>query len=235
MSATIEPSTQRPRRPGLATSLIAALTLLGGGLVACGGSGTSAAPDVHVENATTAPASPGPSSPGQGQGRTQGQKQGQDQPGNRAPLKASRPTGLSVPSAGVHASAMLELGLDGNRELEVPAVPDAGKPGWYTGSVTPGETGASILVAHYDTARGPALLRNVAEVEVGDPITVDRADGSTVRFRIREIQQVDKKDFPTNKVYGKTDRPELRLITCGGPIKNGHRSDNIIFFADLVQ
>lgn len=46
---------------------------------------------------------------------------------------------------------------------------------------------------------------------------------------------MDKKDFPTNKVYGTTDRPELRRITCGGPIKDGHRSDNIIFFAGIVK
>ncbi|WP_315892843.1 sortase domain-bontaining protein [Streptomyces sp. P9(2023)] len=64
---------------------------------------------------------------------------------------------------------------------------------------------------------------------------VGRADGSTATFEVRAIQQVDKKDFPTNKVYGKTDRPELRLITCGGSVEDGHRTDNIILFADLVQ
>ncbi|MFE4860168.1 sortase domain-bontaining protein, partial [Streptomyces sp. NPDC056670] len=95
--------------------------------------------------------------------------------------------------------------------------------------------GASVLVAHYDTANGPALMRNVKDMKVGDVIEVGRADGSTAVFRIRETQQVEKKDFPTHKVYGRTDRPELRLITCGGPIADGHRSANIIFYADLVK
>ncbi|MEU6985075.1 sortase [Streptomyces sp. NPDC046324] len=52
-------------------------------------------------------------------------------------------------------------------------------------------------------------------MRTGDPIEADRADGSTAGFEVRAIQPVDKKDFPTNKVYGKTDRPELWLITCG--------------------
>lgn len=49
-------------------------------------------------------------------------------------------------------------------------------------------------------------------------------------------RQVNKKDFPTNKVYGAIGRPELRLITCGGrPLVDGHRADNIILYADLAQ
>lgn len=78
-------------------------------------------------------------------------------------------------------------------------------------------------------------MRNVRDMPVGDTIEVGGADGSTAVFKIRESEQVGKKDFPLNKVYGTTDRPELRLITCGGPIEDGHRPANIIFCADLVR
>ncbi|MEU5577154.1 class F sortase [Streptomyces huasconensis] len=152
-----------------------------------------------------------------------------------APLKASAPTGLRIPAAGVDATSMLRLGLGPDRELRVPPVDKAQQPGWWTGSVTPGEKGPAVLVAHYDTVNGPALMRNVAKIGIGDAIDVPRADGGTARFRVREIQQVNKKDFPTHKVYGATARPELRLLTCGGPIVGGHRSDNIILYADLVS
>ncbi|MEV5969082.1 sortase [Streptomyces sp. NPDC051921] len=101
--------------------------------------------------------------------------------------------------------------------------------------MTPGERGAAVRVARYDTERGPALLRNVAKMKVGDLIEVDRTDGTTARFTVREIQQIDKKDFPTNKVYGETDRPGLRLITRGDPVRDGHRTDDIIVFADLAK
>ncbi|MFH9858081.1 hypothetical protein [Streptomyces sp. NPDC017202] len=44
---------------------------------------------------------------------------------------------------------------------------------------------------------------------------------------MREIEQV-------SKVYGNTERPELRLIICGGDLTEGHRPDNIILYADLL-
>ncbi|MCX2185265.1 class F sortase [Streptomyces sp. SKN60] len=220
---TAPPSRPARRRAALAGGALA--LAVGGGLLACGGAAgagtntatataTATAPDVVVRNVTVAPAGRDKAAP---------------------PMAASEPTRLVVPSAGVDAGPVLRLGLDADREMQVPSEEQAEQPGWYTGSVTPGERGAAVLVAHYDTARGPALLRDVAGVRTGDLIEVGRADGSTARFAVREIQQVDKKDFPTNKVYGKTERPELRLITCGGPVRDGHRTDNIILFADLVK
>ncbi|MEU6841635.1 class F sortase [Streptomyces sp. NPDC046716] len=150
-----------------------------------------------------------------------------------APLPRSLPVGLRIPSAGVDASSMLRLGLGPDRDLEVPPVDKAREPGWWTGSVTPGQKGAAVIVAHYDTANGPALLRDVARVRVGDEIAVPRADGRTATFAVQEIQQVAKDRFPTRKVYGATSTPQLRLITCGGPIVDGHRADNIILYASL--
>ncbi len=132
------------------------------------------------------------------------------------------------------AGPLLELGLAANGTVEVPSVADGNRIGWYTKAVTPGETGPAVLIGHFDTARGPAVLRNVSKIRTGDEITVSRADGTTAVFRVRELEQVDKKNFPTAKVYGNTARPELRVITCGGEITEGHRPDNIIVYADLV-
>ncbi|MFD4867910.1 class F sortase [Streptomyces sp. NPDC058412] len=151
-----------------------------------------------------------------------------------APLPASRPVRVRIPAAGVDASPLLGLGLAADGTVEVPSVADGDKIGWYTKGVTPGETGPAVLIGHFDTARGPAVLKDVARVRVGEEITVARADGSTAVFRVRELEQVDKKAFPTAKVYGDTTRPELRVITCGGEITDGHRPDNIILYADLV-
>ncbi|WP_405942173.1 class F sortase [Streptomyces sp. NBC_00207] len=151
-----------------------------------------------------------------------------------APMAASEPVRVRIPAAGVDASPLLRLGLAADGTVEVPSVPDGDKIGWYTKGVTPGETGPAVLIGHFDTARGPAVLKDVARVRVGEEITVSRADGSTAVFRVRELEQVDKKKFPTAKVYGDTARPELRIITCGGEITDGHRPDNIILYADLV-
>ncbi|RPF41123.1 sortase family protein [Streptomyces sp. Ag109_G2-6] len=151
-------------------------------------------------------------------------------------LERSRPTGLRIEAAGVDAHRMLALKTDpATGELNVPD-PDteADTPGWWTQGATPGEKGVSVLVAHFDTKHGPALMKDVAKIGLGDLVEVPREDGSTARFKIREIEDVNKKDFPTQKVYADTARPELRLLTCGGDIENGHRTNNVILYADLV-
>ncbi|MET8967593.1 class F sortase [Streptomyces hydrogenans] len=150
------------------------------------------------------------------------------------PLARSLPVRVQLPAAAVDARGVLDLGLNADGTVEVPSVAQADRIGWYGKGVTPGETGPAVLIGHFDTARGPAVLKDVSKVRVGDEITVTRADGTAAVFRVRELQQVDKDAFPTEKVYGDTRRPELRVITCGGELVDGHRPDNIILYADLV-
>ncbi|MFE3072216.1 class F sortase [Streptomyces sp. NPDC059247] len=150
------------------------------------------------------------------------------------PLARSLPVRVRVPAAGVDTGPVLPLGLAADGTVEVPPVEDADRIGWYDKGVTPGQTGPAVLIGHFDTVRGPAVLRNVSRVRVGDEIAVDRADGTTAVFRIRKLAQVGKDAFPTAEVYGDTRGPELRLVTCGGELTGGHRPDNIILYADLV-
>ncbi|WP_030763352.1 MULTISPECIES: class F sortase [unclassified Streptomyces] len=196
-----------------ATALLAPLALAV--LTACGGApaaSPASAPTPHIGPASAAPA---------------------EVPTATA-MPASEPVRVRIPSAGVDTSPVLGLGLAADGTVEVPSVADADRIGWYTKGVTPGQTGPAVLIGHFDTARGPAVLKDVSRVRTGEEITISRADGTTAVFRVRELEQVDKKHFPTAKVYGDTARPELRVITCGGEITDGHRPDNIILYADLV-
>lgn len=151
-----------------------------------------------------------------------------------APMAASKPVRVRIPAASVDASPILDLGLADDGTVQVPSVAQAERIGWYDKGVTPGQTGPAVLIGHYDTVEGPAVLKDIEKIKVGDPIVVDRADGSTATFTVRELEQVDKKHFPTTKVYGNTRRPELRVITCGGALRDGHRPDNIVVYADLT-
>ncbi|MFD7032019.1 sortase domain-bontaining protein [Streptomyces sp. NPDC059917] len=206
-------SRSRSRRVVLTTAVAFAAT---GALAACGaGTGARPAPDPKV--GSTAAAAVEPAS-------------------NAAhALPRSRPTGMKIDAAGVDAKKMVDLAVDASGELGVPdAGTEADVPGWWAAGATPGERGVSVLVAHFDTKYGPALMKDVKKIKLGDLIEVPREDGKTAKFKIREIEDVDKKDFPTDKVYGDTTRPELRLLTCGGEIEDGHRTNNVIFYGDLV-
>ncbi|MET9957595.1 class F sortase [Streptomyces sp. NPDC006326] len=210
----------RPVRPLLATALLGPLALAA--LTGCGGAPAAPTPPPHIAAPAAAPA-PDPASAA-----------ATASTGAVTALPASEPVRVRIPAAGVDAGPLLKLGLAADGTVEVPSVADGDKIGWYTKAVTPGETGPAVLIGHFDTARGPAVLRNVSRIRTGDRITVTRADGTTAVFGVRELEQVDKKSFPTAKVYGNTARPELRLITCGGELTDGHRPDNIIVYADLV-
>ncbi|MFD0152675.1 class F sortase [Streptomyces sp. NPDC055721] len=204
---------RRPRRartaPLLLVAVLAALTGCSAGTT------PPTTPPARVSEATAAPAPTASAVPAR-------------------PLSRSLPVRVRLPAAGVDTGPVLELGLAADGTVEVPSVEDADRIGWYDKGVTPGETGPAVLIGHFDTARGPAVLKDVSRVRVGDEIAVTRADGKVAVFRVRELEQVDKKTFPTAKVYGDTTRPELRLITCGGELVDGHRPDNIILYADLV-
>lgn len=186
-------------------------------LAGCGADGHAATPPPHITASASAPVTPEPS-------RT----------GAPAAMPASVPVRVTIPAAGVDTGPMLRLGLNADGTIEVPSVPQADRIGWYEKGVTPGETGPAVLVGHFDTANGPAVMKDVGKIKPGDTIDVGREDGTRAVFAVTALEQVDKDAFPTEKVYGRTDRPELRLITCGGEITDGHRPDNIIVYADLV-
>ncbi|MFE9569990.1 class F sortase [Streptomyces sp. NPDC006692] len=202
-------SRTRAARSVVATLFVVALGVSATG---CGSGGAKATPPPNITAASSVPAAPKAA----------------------APLPASKPVRVKIPAAGVDAGPILDLGLADDGTVEVPSVADADRIGWYDKGVTPGQTGPAVLIGHFDTVKGPAVLKDVAKVKVGDTISVDRADGKTAEFKVRALEQVDKKTFPTQKVYGNTDRPELRVITCGGELTGGHRPDNIILYADLV-
>ncbi|MFG3002235.1 sortase domain-bontaining protein [Streptomyces sp. NPDC048340] len=213
--AAPRPAPSRTRRTRRAVATTALAVAVSGGLAACGGGGggTKLPPDPKVGSTASAPA-----------------------PDSGAALPKSKPTGMKIDAAGVDAKKMVDLKVDAaSGELGVPnADTDANNPGWWTEGVTPGEKGVAVLVAHFDTKYGPALMKDVKKIKLGDLIEVPREDGKTAKFKIREIEDVNKNQFPTDKVYGDTDRSELRLLTCGGELKDGHRTNNVIFYADLV-
>ncbi|MEU7161202.1 class F sortase [Streptomyces chrestomyceticus] len=206
------------RLPGRLLTAASLLLLVAGGVLiargALNGGAPGAAPPAHVANVGAPAAVPRASAP--------------------AALPASRPVRVRIPAAGVNTGPVLGLGLAADGTVQVPSVAQADRIGWYDQGVTPGETGPAVLIGHYDTVDGPAVLRNVGRIAPGDRIYVDRADGRTAVFAVRALQQVDKKAFPTQRVYGDTDRPELRLVTCGGGLVDGHRPDNVVVYADLV-
>ncbi|WP_322779249.1 class F sortase [Frankia sp. Cas4] len=145
----------------------------------------------------------------------------------------NRPTFLRIPVLAT-AAAVGSVGLEPDGTLQVPTA--WGDIGWYEYGPRPGEVGAAVLVGHYDSTTGPAVFYQLDKIKKSDMIDVSLADGTVAHFAVDRIQEVSKATFPVAEVYGKVDRPELRLITCGGDFdrKTHHYVDNMIVFAHAV-
>ncbi|WP_236792498.1 class F sortase [Amycolatopsis sp. GM8] len=145
------------------------------------------------------------------------------------------PTWVNLPSIGARSS-LVPLGLNADRTVQVPPVDQPLQAGWYQYSPPPGQAGPAVILGHIDGNRQKGIFWRLHEMKTGDQVQVGQANGGTLTFTVTKVDQVAKKEFPTDAVYGNTADPELRLITCGGAFDAADRNylDNIIVYAKLV-
>jgi sortase (surface protein transpeptidase) len=144
------------------------------------------------------------------------------------------PVRISIPSIGVNAR-VIPLGLNRDHTIQVPK--NLAETGWFRPGPEPGEPGAAVIVGHLAARSGPGVFLHLANLRVGGVITIHLRNGSVVRFVARSMIRVSKSRFPTSRVYARTSKPTLRLITCAGRLnpQTGRHSDNYIVFASLAS
>lgn len=155
------------------------------------------------------------------------------EPDQTTPARVAYPATIRIPSIQVEAP-IIKLGLRDDGSLEVPKEPEI--TGWWQGGSKPGQTGPAVIVGHIDSTTGPAVFYGLRHLQAGDPVHIEREDGSTVTYLVESAERHPKDDFPTLAVYGPTDQPTLRLVTCGGVFDREALSyeDNFIVFATLA-
>ncbi|MFI6931612.1 class F sortase [Streptomyces sp. NPDC050287] len=151
------------------------------------------------------------------------------------PMAPSPPTAIRIPSIGVDAP-VVGLEADQSGHLRTPPETDNNLAGWYQDGTRPGSTGNAIIAGHVDTPRGRAVFYALGAVHKGDTIAVTRADRSTALFSVYGIEVHPKNAFPDELVYGATQQPELRVITCGGRYTKatGYQA-NVVVYARLAK
>lgn len=149
------------------------------------------------------------------------------------PRPAAMPVAIEAPAVGI-AADLVAVGKTSDGAL---AVPDFGMAGWYEHSVRPGETGAAVLAGHVDSTTGPDVFFTLRELGPGDEVVVRGADGVATTFVVDHVETTDKDQLPVDRIFGHTDRSELRLITCGGAFDRSVRSyeSNVIVYATAVS
>lgn len=197
----------------------------------------------------------------------QGTTEHQDQPPSLSAPDASTmvPIALRVMDAAGkvvienHTDDWVPLGLQGvdgvpvtppgkKNEIQIPD--GANTLGWYCpaklprcGAPVPGQPGPAVVLGHVNLNGKAGVFNTLAHVKVGYQIEIDRRDGATLLFKVTRVTFPKKTAFPTDEVYGDTDSPALRLITCGGgdnslitvPGAGRSYTNNTIVFADEVS
>ncbi|MGJ9407452.1 class F sortase [Nesterenkonia aurantiaca] len=149
---------------------------------------------------------------------------------------AAAPESFEISSIGA-GSELMHLGLREDNTLDVPPGDPGSPASWYTGSPAPGDPGPAVLLGHVDDSLGePGVFADLPALVEGDEITIDREDGTTATFEVTKAEQYYQDTFPTLEVYGNTEDPELRLITCDGYNQaTGEYEDNYVVYATLVS
>ncbi|MGC4885625.1 class F sortase [Micromonospora sp. DT227] len=227
------PSTVRgtSRRSARRTATTLALALCG--MAALTGAGMVGAswPTGASSPPPQPPAAAAPPSPSQ-----QAPDASPDATPNRSALAASPPSRITIPRIGVRAD-VLALGVNDDGTVQVPPLDQAMNAGWYKLGASPGELGNAVIMGHVDSAKiGPAVFFRLGELRPGDTVSVERADRTEVTFQVDGLKSYPKDQFPTELVYGPSDRASLRVITCGGRFDEQKRSytDNVIVFATMT-
>ncbi|GAA5152648.1 class F sortase [Amycolatopsis dongchuanensis] len=185
---------------------IAAALLLALTLTGCGGSGGQAAPPAPTTSVSVT-----------------------------KPYDKLRPTEVKIPKIGA-SSSLISVAINKDGEIAVPPVNEPMQAAWYRFSPVPGDVGPAVILGHVDGNHQPGIFYRLKELNPGDEIQVTRSDGKDLRFVVDHKVQVPKDQFPTEAVYGNSDKPQLRLITCGGAFDHAEHSyvDNVVVYANLA-
>ncbi|MFE9999842.1 class F sortase [Streptomyces avermitilis] len=150
------------------------------------------------------------------------------------PLPPAKPVRLRIPAIDVNAP-MTKLDLDKAGALRPPPADNPNLAGWYGEGTAPGSAGTALTAGHVDMRSGrPGVFYELGALTKGDTIEISRADGRTAVFTVNAVEVYDKARFPNKKVYGSSDLPELRVITCGGYVKNNGYQGNVVVYATLT-
>jgi Sortase domain len=152
-----------------------------------------------------------------------------------AGLDRSVPVEITIDSINVRAG-IDQIGLAEDGTLETQPLSRASFAAWYRLGPAPGQVGPAVITGHVDTESTLGVFFYLSRIRPGDVVVITRADGRTVSFGIDSVASYPKSDFPTQLVYGTTNYPALRLVTCGGRFdpSTGSYDDNVVVFAHMI-
>jgi LPXTG-site transpeptidase (sortase) family protein len=114
------------------------------------------------------------------------------------------------------AARIRPMGLNTDKSIQAPTnIYDAG---WYTGSAKPGANGALFIDGHASGDTRYGLFGSLDLLKKGDMVTVEKGDGTKLKYKVVQTETVSLKDVDMNKVLAPYPgvTKGLNLMTCTG-------------------
>lgn len=145
-----------------------------------------------------------------------------------------KPTALTIPKLSIQTK-IEHVGKDKTGAMDVPK--NTENAAWYSLGFRPGQKGSAVIAGHFDDKVGPAVFYHLSKLEKGDTVEITSDKQEKLVFRVVAIQTYPEKNFPKNKVFGKTDKQMLNLITCKGKFDKVKQeySDRIVIYTEKVK
>jgi LPXTG-site transpeptidase (sortase) family protein len=131
---------------------------------------------------------------------------------------------LRIPRVEIDAPVVVR-GLDAQRVMQTP---DNGTDvAWYDFTARPGFDGNAVFSGHVDyVSIGPAVFWNLKDLEQGDVIEVELADGTRYSYEVTSKNVYDANTAPVDQIVGATSEQVVTLITCNGTFSSAtHQYD----------
>ena len=135
-----------------------------------------------------------------------------------------RPVRLRIPAIGVDAP-VTDVGLRSDGLMDIPST--STEVGWFSLGFRPGSPGNAVMAGHLDTQLGkPAVFWDLRRLKTGDVVEVVRADGTVLRFAVKEKRAYQMSGAPMERIFGAASGAMLNLVTCNGEWQEHLRTYN---------
>jgi len=124
------------------------------------------------------------------------------------------PIAISIPAIEVEAEVE-QVGINENGNMSVPSSYQT--VGWFEPGFKPGSFGNAVLAGHVDNSLGlDGVFKKLDLVLVGDTIELEDESGVSQTYVVTEIESIDYRTDNIEYIFGLSDVPQIRLITCSG-------------------
>lgn len=133
---------------------------------------------------------------------------------------------IHINAIGVKAR-VLQMGVNADGSMQAPI--NVFDTGWYTGSVRPGQKGASIIVGHVSGPTRHGIFEKLSQLKNGDSITIENGAGKSFNYQVVASETVKLENVDMDKFMHPANGVDegLNLMTCAGKwINNGSTMDH---------